>query len=432
MRILGILSSKSPDSALNLRWHSVLGGKPVATGYNIESPFCSPRIDCPVKASSRKRLPHFFLGSTTWILLRVLCRYGGFAPAKLLKVLGLLCFSILDLPFRAWEALRFNRRIRKTELHPQPIFIIGYWQSGTSPLHFHLCLDPRFGYLDTLQAVFPWTFLTGGWIVRRAMNRIIKNKDRGSDSYRLHESLPQGADLAMAKWSDLSIYHAYVFPQAAEEVFRRTVLMEDLSQAEIDRWKSQYRFLMQKIAFATGKSQIVMRNACDSGHIKLLLEMFPEAKFVRMIRDPYQTCQASDDRWESMCRIWSLQRFDIERLRHLTVDFYELMMEKFDREKDLIPEGQLATVRYEELMDAPVATMQQLYRDLKLTGFETVRPLIEEYTQQQSGSLAGEQADAMPREWREKISSRLESVFQETGYALEAGPHATTDVLEKT
>lgn len=395
------------------------------------APVQPPRIDCPVKASSSKRLPHFFLGSTTWNLLRVLVRYGGFAPAKLLKVLGLLCFSIIDLPFRGWEALRFNRRIRNTELHPRPVFIIGYWQSGTSPLHFHLCLDPRFGYLNTLQAVFPWTFLTGGWIVRGAMNRIIKNKDRGSDSYRLHESLPQGADLAMAKWSDLSIYHAYVFPQAAESVFHRTVLMDDLSQNEIDRWKNQYRFLMQKIAFATGKPQIVMRNACDSGHIKLLLELFPEARFVRMIRDPYETCQASDDRWESMCRIWSLQHFEMDRLQHLTVEFFEQMMEKFDREKDLIPAGQLATVRYEELMDDPVGTMQQLYRDLELDGFDTVRPLIEQYTQQQSGSLAGEQVETMPRELREKISSRLGFVFQETGYALEAGQYATTDVLEK-
>ena len=383
-----------------------------------------------MKASKKTRLPHFLFGSKTAALLLAFVRYPGIAFSKILKAGTLLAFSVLTIPFRLWESLRYNRRIRNTELHPEPLFVIGYWQSGTSPLHFHLCLDPRFGYLTTLHAAFPWSFLSTGWILRGILKRIIKNKDRGSDSYRLHEGLPQGSDWTMATCGDLSIYHAYTFPQYAERVFRRTVLMEDLSAKAIERWKRRYRFHMQKIALATGKSRVVLRNASDTARISHLLAMFPKAKFVRIVRDPYEVCQASNDRWKSMCRIWALQRVDLDRLGALTIDFYELMMRKFDEERRRIPEGQLVTVRHEDLMTRPVETMELLYRELGLDDFETVRPRIEEYIRRESGSLAGEQSEEMSESMREEIRTRLEFVFHETGYPLHPEPTAEALVTE--
>lgn len=377
-----------------------------------------------MKASRKTRLPHFLFGSKTWTLLVVLFRYGGAAPGKWFKVFTLLLFSVLTAPVRWWEAWRFHRRIRKTEVR-EPVFIIGYWQSGTSPLHFHLCLDERFGFLTTLHAAFPWSFLTTGRLLRGVLKRVIKNKQRGSDSYRLHEQLPQGSDWTMATCGDLSIYHAYTFPRYAEKVFRRTVLMEGLSAKAVERWKRKYKFHLQKIALASGKSRVVVRNASDTGRMRQLLEMFPDAKFVQVVRNPYEVCQASNDRWESMCRIWSLQRVDVDRLHELTVDFYEEMMRKFYSDRQAIPEGQLLTVRYEELMDRPVETMQTLYGQLGLDDFESVRPRIEEYARQEQGSLAGEKAPTMSEPLRERIRTRLEFVFRETGYPIHQEVAAT-------
>ena len=49
---------------------------------------------------------------------------------------------------------------------------------------------------------------------------------------------PQGEDMAMMGLSELSFYHAYSFPKAAEKIFRTAILLEDVSEHQIRRWES--------------------------------------------------------------------------------------------------------------------------------------------------------------------------------------------------
>src|SRR5437870_9111498 len=53
----------------------------------------------------------------------------------------------------------FGRRIRKTVIRDQPIFILGHWRTGTTLLHEFLILDPRHGYPTTYECLDPNHFL---------------------------------------------------------------------------------------------------------------------------------------------------------------------------------------------------------------------------------------------------------------------------------
>ena len=85
-----------------------------------------------------------------------------------------------------------------------------------------------------------------------------------------------------------------------------------------------------------------------------LLEMFPKAKFVHIVRDPYVIFPSTVNLWKrstgtKACRCRPMPGSGGARLRTLT-----RMYEAFDRDRDLIGRGQFCEVRYEELVADPV------------------------------------------------------------------------------
>ncbi|MDB4637898.1 sulfotransferase, partial [bacterium] len=102
-------------------------------------------------SSSDNKLPHFLLGSRSSTFLRVLLGYGGCSLWYIWLSLIIFAITLLFFPSRLWERIRFHPSISRLELDPEPVFIVGHWQTGTSPLQFLLAQDEQFSYLDTLH-----------------------------------------------------------------------------------------------------------------------------------------------------------------------------------------------------------------------------------------------------------------------------------------
>ena len=60
-------------------------------------------------------------------------------------------------------------------------------------------------------------------------------------------------------------------------------------------------------------------------------------------------------------------------------NMFELMYERFEEEKELIPANQLHQIRYEDLVANPLAELESIYRELDLGDFETARPAVAKY-----------------------------------------------------
>ncbi len=372
----------------------------------------------------KQRLPHFLTGSTVSNLIRSAGRYGGVSPAHWLRYFGLLSFATMGVPVRCYEALRYGPRIRRVEIC-EPVFLVGHWQSGLSPLQFLLAQDPQFAYLSTYQAAFPWGGIASRWIIRPIMKRLMRGKTRGSDSFRLHDGLPQGSDLPAATGTDLSFYHAYIFPRHAEDAFRCGVLFDGVSDNRIARWKRMYRYLMQTSVYVQNRPRALVRNSSDTGRIKYLLEEFPDAKFIHVVRNPYEALHAANERWESMCRIWAFQKVDMTAMRAHTLDFYERLMQRYYEQRSLIPASRLTEVRYEDLTARPLETAERIYRELALPGFDAARGPMETYLGGDHGSLAGHSEIDFTLEEMNRIRERLAFAFDQMGYPLEPAPLPT-------
>ncbi len=117
------------------------------------------------------------IGFTRFSNILRLCHYAiGIHPPYLLRLLLVVSSSLISLPLALWERVVYGQRIALTQIEDPPIFIIGYWRSGTTYLHNLMTQDSSFGYLSMYQAIVPDCSLVGqGWL-KQLLDRSVPHK----------------------------------------------------------------------------------------------------------------------------------------------------------------------------------------------------------------------------------------------------------------
>jgi hypothetical protein len=80
---------------------------------------------------------------------------GGISIKRIKNVPSWLIKTILFEPFRWLELAFYQKSIIKHNISKDPVFILGFYRSGTSYLHEFFTQDDRIGYHTNFQMVFP-------------------------------------------------------------------------------------------------------------------------------------------------------------------------------------------------------------------------------------------------------------------------------------
>ena len=166
-----------------------------------------------------------------------------------------------------------------------PVFIIGHWRSGTTFIHNVLSKDPHFGYCSTYQTVFPHLMLYGRPFFRWCMKAVMP-ESRPTDSLELNPDQPQEEEFAFTNMTPYSYYHFWMFPRHIAEYRRRYLLMQDLKDEELNEFKRCQKSMIDTALHVSGKKQFLSKNPPHTGRVKELLELYPDAKFIYMVRNP--------------------------------------------------------------------------------------------------------------------------------------------------
>jgi len=105
----------------------------------------------------------------------------------------------------------------------------------------------------------------------------------------MHLSLddPQEEEFAMAETSGYSFYHQWSFPRKGRELFEKYALFRNVPDDEVDQWKNLYVSILKKAAYSHRGKRLIVKNPANSARIKILLELFPHARFIHIYRNPY-------------------------------------------------------------------------------------------------------------------------------------------------
>lgn len=326
----------------------------------------------------RLRWLHPLAGSSFPVWLRLLNHYGGVNANGCTQAAMASLVSLLGMPIQTYERLRFGSAIAAQKLDPPPVFILGHWRSGTTNMHNHLLRDPQFGHLNFLQCQMPWAFLTLSPLVRQLFAKL-SPATRPMDNVEFGPDEPMSEDFALGAMTDITHYHSYYFPRQGDQIFRRTILFEGLSDGEVERWQQTYRYLLQKVALANNGRQLLLKNPAHSGRIPTLLKMFPNAKFIHVYRNPFVVVASTLKLMDRFLHLFSLQRHDWESVQEACLVRYQLLMERLLRDKELIPPGQLLEVSHEEMTSQPMDVLEKVYFHLNLPGFDVAQPRMQAY-----------------------------------------------------
>ena len=296
-------------------------------------------------------------GSTFTNLLRLLVQNRFRVDAVgMPRVLYSLLMSFLLGPLNLLEKLRYDDAIRGMRLEEPPVFIVGHWRSGTTFLHNILSKDSQFAYPTTFQTVTPGLFLRFEKLVKPIVAASLPEK-RPEDNVDLGPDLPQEEEYAMGNLSPYAFYNGWCFPQNMA-FYHRYVCMDDVPPGQVTEWKQMYHYFLQKVALAGGGRRLVVKNPANTARVKLLLEMYPEAKFVHIYRNPYHVYLSMKRNIETEMTLYCVQSPpDWSTVERQMIALYKRMFEKFYAEQALIPQGNLVEVCFEDLVQRPLAVV---------------------------------------------------------------------------
>lgn len=367
------------------------------------------------KAKDREWSPRFWTGMDFFGWMRLLAR-NRFAVHWTCwpQAAAITLLSAFNTLYRWWSWPWVGWRWPKTQIKHEPLFIIGHWRAGTTLLHELMVLDERHTSPTTYECLVPNHFLLSEDFARRFLNFLLPSH-RPMDNMPTGWDRPQEDEFAMCNLGAPSPYLTIAFPNHPPQ-YQEYLTLEGLEPADLERWKQTLVRFLKQITFRTPK-RIVLKSPPHTCRIKTLLEIFPKARFLHIVRDPFVVYPSTVNLWKTLYRKHGLQPPRYEGLEEHVFETFERMYRKFEAERDLIPADRFCEIRYEDLVKDPVGNVRTIYEKLNLGGFETVLPALEEYV----AGTAGYQTNKyeLSPELREQISRRWAGFIRQYGYESE-------------
>ncbi len=326
--------------------------------------------------------------------------------------------SVVNSCLGLLQKIVFDRRVAETVITDPPIFIVGHWRTGTTLLHELLVLDDRYIGPTGFECVAPQHFLLTERLAPLAGFMVSKHRAMDNMDSSLYH--PQEDEFVWIMQGQPSPYLTLAFPNRAPE-HERYLDLEHLSSRELEAWKRVLSQFVQRLYFRHRKT-VVLKNPNHSFRIKVLLNIFPEAKFIHIVRDPYVVYPSSIHLVKSLSRVHSLQRPTFEGLDERVLATYVDLYRKVDEGRELVDPAHFYELRYEDLIADPEGQLHRLYEHLGLGRFEQYRPRLRQYLadhadyKTNSYDLTSEQCKI--------ITERLGEVIDRYGYrsAAESEP----------
>ncbi len=357
--------------------------------------------------------PQVIQGMTLGTLLKVLARNDFHVDRGCLGRLAHLCIlAVFNSIYGACESFFNTDDIQAVSIEHAPLFVIGHWRSGTTHLHNLLSLDENFTAPTAYQCLFPGHFVfsqVGGLLFN-----LIAPKKRPMDNVPFASYVPHEDEFALAADAAVSPYMKILFPVTGDAPYSELDPTR-LGHESLDQWKQSLTLFLKKLTLSE-KRRIVLKSPPHLGRVALLLEMFPDAQFVHIVRDPYVVYRSTWKLWQDSLFFSHLQVPDRELVDEIILSWYEELFALFDRDRRLIPQGALHEMKFEDLEQRPLDALSALYEELSLPGFDPFQKRAAAYLE--SISNYEKNAHTMDELSREKVSRRWRDTFDRYEYPL--------------
>lgn len=278
--------------------------------------------------------------------------------------------QLLSLFFKALDELFFFK-YRSIQIKA-PVFIIANPRSGTTYLHHLMSKDERFAYMKLAYTIFPSVSFAKLYNLIAKMDKHIGNPIKrllhffDSKLYKGWDNIhPMGFNKPE---EDEALYTLALTSPAVFLLFpflhkvKENWLLDNEPAAVRKHMMSYYKNCVQRFMYANGRDKIYLsKNVLSSGRINSLLNTFPDAKIIYLIRNPYEALPSFISMFAVMYSVHSPQLKNTDTALKvwamLGLEFYK----NFDRARSRIAEKNLVDLKYENVIEEPVKAIKTIY-----------------------------------------------------------------------
>jgi hypothetical protein len=225
-------------------------------------------------------------------------------------------------------------------------------------------------------------------------------------------------EIALAKMTGLSLYAGLGFPDNLPK-YEKYVDFQEATTAERTRFRKALELFVKKIMVATGR-RVVIKSCGHSARIPMLLESFPDAKFVLIHRDPYETFASmlhfrTRVDWENFLQVPDASY--IETRWETTADLGARVFERMIEDRRLIPPENYYEVAYADFSGNELPHLAAIYQKFALRDWDRTERILEPYLD----GLRGYQKNrlSLDPKLKEFVYDRWRLVFDAFGYDQE-------------
>lgn len=273
---------------------------------------------------------------------------------------------------------RYEKLLANKPLEHDPVFILGHWRSGTTFVHNVFSCDKHFGYNTTYQTVFPHLMMWGQPFFKKNMSWLMPDK-RPTDNMYKASYLPVQIPLPAAGLQPVPYYNFWFLPKYQQEYADKYLLFDGIPDEELKVFEDTFKKLVKISLWNTQGTQFLSKNPPHTGRVKELVKMFPNAKFIYLMRNPYTVFESTRSFFTNTIQPLKLEDISNEEIEKNILSIYAKLYHKYEADKQYIPEGNLIEVKFEDFEADALAMTENIYQKLSIPGFEEAREAIEKY-----------------------------------------------------
>lgn len=324
------------------------------------------------------KLPVNTLVGADWHTFKTVMRGQHVIPQKRTKYILTKCICRLLSTCSGLQERKYRKELADKPLEHDPLFILGHWRSGTTFLHNIFAQDKHFGYTTTYQTVFPHFMMSLQGLFKPTMGWLMPDK-RPTDNMELAPDLPQEEEFAINNSCPFNYYNFWFFPERMQEYADRYLTFKDITPEELQAFKEAFDKVVKLSLWNTGGTQYLSKNPPHTGRVKALLEMYPQARFIYLMRNPYTVFESTRNFFLNTIKPLQLHTISDEQMEQNILKVYMELYRAYKEQKKHIPEGHLFEVRFEDIEQDALGMTKRMYRDLELPGWEEAHPAISAY-----------------------------------------------------
>lgn len=292
------------------------------------------------------------------------------SPRRIPYILFSLLFGV-STHFLA--LLSFLNPWRKTcrTLAQDPVFILGHWCSGARWLQQLLLQDDRFISPNRLECMRPYTSDIDSFFLR--LFKRIKQMF-GADAQDCSQTLCADEYALLAIGLPSPLRRAFFFRNYGD--FSEHQGWEGLSRRKISGICRKWQRFLCRVQARAPENRMLLNSPQHSWRVPEIRKMFPNAKFILIVRPPEDVCAALIKRLQPWFLQHALSRSVPELRKEEFLENYLYMHDKLLSDLESAQENAFTIVRYEDLKADPVQEIRRIYQDLALPGGQSAAEKI--------------------------------------------------------